>query len=263
MINSFWKKNGGLILSIISSLGLGASVIFTAKGAIKANEALKEAEEKSETALTTKEKIKIVAPHYALPLSIVIGTTASIFGINALDRKYQASLVSSYALVSKAFRKYKDKALELIGEEKCNEIEEEIAKEANREIIVPDQVGITAECLSNQTSIDPDVAEETRLFYDVYSETYFESTLSKVIEAQYHLNRNLVLGYGFVPLSMWYEFLGLKEPDGSDSVGWMICDSYLWIDFINRETELEDGLKCIFIEFMFDPEAEETLNDFI
>lgn len=34
-----------------------------------------------------------------------------------------------------------------------------------------------------------EVDEEKRLFYDMYSATYFESTLSKVLQAQYHLNR--------------------------------------------------------------------------
>ena len=83
---------------------------------------------------------------------------------------------------------------------------------------------------------------------------YFRTTMAAVLNAQYHVNRNLSVR-GVCPLNEYLSFLGLDEVDGGDVIGWDICymieemDCY-WLDFDNHKTTLEDGLECIIIDTM-------------
>ena len=82
----------------------------------------------------------------------------------------------------------------------------------------------------------------------------FRTTMAAVLNAQYHVNRNLSVR-GVCPLNEYLSFLGLDEVDGGDVIGWDICymieemDCY-WLDFDNHKTTLEDGLECIIIDTM-------------
>lgn len=84
-----------------------------------------------------------------------------------------------------------------------------------------------------------------RLFYDEYSKQYFWSTMAEVYGAEYDLNRDFIK-LGAVPLSKWYEYLGINRGNIDDceifddhsidsSVGWSWeayeTYGYSWIDF--------------------------------
>lgn len=91
------KKNASIILSCLGAVGVVATAIVTAKATIKAVDILEDAEKDHE--LTKKEKIKAVAPTYIPAVVLGASTVACIFGANVLSTKYQASLMSAYALV--------------------------------------------------------------------------------------------------------------------------------------------------------------------
>lgn len=100
--------------------------------------------------------------------------------------------------------------------------------------------------------------EERRLFYDRFSERYFESTIGKVLEAEYHLNRNLTLR-GNVSLNEFYSFLGIDPIEGGSDIGWFIDDDEIyWIDFNHLYRQVDDGpvndpIDCWIIDPVFDP----------
>ena len=83
---------------------------------------------------------------------------------------------------------------------------------------------------SNSSLEFEDANEEQRLFYDSFSKRYFQATISQVLQAEYHINRNMVLG-AFVTLNDFYDFLGISHVEGGDVVGWLMFDSMYWIDF--------------------------------
>ena len=103
-------------------------------------------------------------------------------------------------------------------------------------------------------NMDMDSESERILFYDLSSKKYFITTMAAVLNAQYHVNRNLSI-CGCCSLNEYLSFLGLNEVDEGDELGWDITymveemECY-WLDFNNYKTTLEDGLECIIIDTM-------------
>ena len=95
------------------------------------------------------------------------------------------------------------------------------------------------------------------MFYDSFSQRYFTSTMSSVLNAQYHVNRNFVLK-GWSNLNELYDFLGLEKHSGGDIIGWSADEMFEggltpWIDFENRLVKMDDGLECYIISTLFEP----------
>lgn len=249
------KKHSPTILTCIGAVGVVATTIISVKATPKALELIKsDSKEKHDgdpNAYTKAEAVKSCWFCY-IP-SIVVGTAtiACIFSANMLNKRQQAALTSAYALLSCSYGEYKGKLKELYGEEAHQKIVDSIVKEKCEDVCVytPNVVGS-----STLIPIPPfEESEDSKmLFYDYYSGRYFESTLSRVIQAEYHLNRNFCMR-GDSPLNEFYEFLGIECVDGGDIVGWDMASEIQWIDFNHRITMLDKNLKCCIIETIFDP----------
>ena len=238
-IGRFFKKNGGTILTCIAAGGVVGTGILSGWAAVKAHEKLKETEHAD-----TKDKIKAVAPIYAIPASVGAATIACMFGANHLDRKQQASLLAASALIEQTYKRYKGKAEELLGEGK---VETEIAKE-------------------NYSKFPKtDIGEDEQLFYynyyhdDPTSEYgfYFTASKEKVLRAEYELNRTFNIR-ATVSLNDFMKLLGQKDVEGGNEVGWSYelghdYYGYSWIDFEHYDTTMDDGLECTIITTPFDP----------
>lgn len=235
------------VLSILSIAGLTATVVTAVRETPKAVKILEERKLEKGEELTVKETVKAAWKCYIPAVAIGAGTVACILGANALNRKTQASLASAYALVSNAYGKYKGKVVELYGKEAHDKIVSSIAAEKSN------AMPITAGSFVKNSCLDFEEHEEEMLFYDVFSGRYFTSTMSKVLQAEYHLNRNYVLAGG-VDINQFYDFLGISRVDGGDTIGWNCYDGEIqWIDFDHKKTTTDDGLEVHIIEMIFEP----------
>lgn len=247
---SFVKRNSSTILTIVAAGGVVATAITTGKAAIKADKLLKGAKEKKGEDLTTKEVILTAGPAYIPPVVIGVSTITCIFGANVLNKKQQAALASAYVLVENSYKDYRNKVKEMFSEEVDAQIRDSIMlEERNPDIIAyaPGVQGLPQE-------------GEIRTFYEPTRDTYFESTVEAVQNAEYHLNRNLALR-GDATLNEFYEFLGLPKIISGDVLGWDIqtlIEGYEspWIDFDHRLVKLEDGMECYIIESVIPPTLE-------
>ena len=101
-----------------------------------------------------------------------------------------------------------------------------------------------------------DIEEEKRLFYEPFTERYFESTIGRVLTAEYMLNRDYALGAD-VTLNDFYLSLGLEKVEGGDDVAWSASSDELdgigWIDFDNVVSKLDDGREYIMICSVYSP----------
>ncbi len=257
-IVGFIKKNSSTILTCAGAAGVIATSVMAAKATPKAMRLIETAKADKGEELSKNETIKIAAPVY-IPAAVMGTLTIScIFGANILNKHEQAAITSAYALVSNAYREYKNKTREICGEETHKKILESIAAEKSKNVYI-----YAGSYVGSTSLVFEDSGEEERLFYDSFSGRYFQSTISKVLIAEYHINRNYVLGAS-PSLNEFYEFLGLETTEFGESVGWhdeCYDSGVYWIDFDHSKAELEDGLECYIIDMIFPPipyEAKET-----
>lgn len=250
--NLFLKKHASTILSSVGIVGVLATAVTTGKAVTKAEKILEILKEEKGEELTTSETLRAVAPTYVAPVLIGASTIACILGANVLNKRAQASLMSAYALVNTSYKEYKDKLKELYGQEAHNNIVESLMVEKAKD------VQINAVCLMNNCNLELDCEDknEKHLFYDEWSGRYFESTIEKVMSAEYHINRNFVLrGHAF--LGEFYEFLGLEETEFGNVAGWAVCDDEIyWIDFTHQKVMLDETLECYIIESIYPPTVD-------
>ena len=235
------KRATPTILAVIGSGGVVATTILAVKATPKAMK-LKAAEESDDKL----EIVKVCWKCY-IPTAIVgASTIACIIGSNVLNHHQRAGLISAYAMLTQSYREYREAAKSVYGDDADKKIIAQTAKE----------VMVTSDGNSLYFP-ELDKNSEEVLFYDEYSKRYFTSSMASVINAEYHINRNLALR-GCVSVNEFYEFLGIDQIKGGDDIGWQIdelmCDGLMWLDFEHCPTKLEDSMECFIVSFMCDPE---------
>lgn len=246
----FAKRHGATILTIAGGVGVVATTVTAIKATPKALQKLEEAEKEKGDNLSKWEKVKVAGPTYLPTIAIGAGTVMCVIGVHLLTSRTQANVASAYALLERSYSEYKDKLIELYGQEAHEEIVDAIAAEK------AENVGVRTPGYIGQSSLFVDEqCGETRLFYEPFGERFFEATLEQVISAEYHLNRNYNLR-GYSVLNEFYDFLGLEPTDYGNEVGWCNYDEgTFWIEFNHRKTEL-NGEKYIVIEMPYAPDLE-------
>lgn len=245
----FVKRNAPTILTVLGGIGLVGTTVAAVRATTKAVKQLEEAKEEKGDDLTKLEVVKTVGVTYIPTIVTGAATLACIAGANILNQRQQAALMSAYALVDNSYKEYKAKVRELYGEETHQKIVNAIAIEK----VDPDTyvsgeyMGVPCDLASEESDGEP------KLFYDEYANRYFEATIERVMNAEYHLNRNYILrGYSW--LNEFYEFLGLETTDYGSVLGWEPTDEgEYWIEFNHRKVVMDDGLEVYIIEMPFEP----------
>lgn len=238
----FFKKNASTILTVLGAAGVVATAVTAVQATPKAMELIKEAKLEKGGELTKWETIQVAALPYVPAILFGTSTVACIFGAQVLNKRTQARLTSAYALLNSSYKQYRKKAVDIYGEDADQKINEELAKDQYED--------------DNIQLEDP----EKKLFYDVFSRQYFESTEADVKEAEYLLNRSLSIK-DYVSAKEFYDFLGIPSVDSGEELGWsspMNLEYYwqTWIDFNHQHVIMEDGLECTIIYMMQEPNLE-------
>lgn len=223
------KKNAPTILTCIGGVGVVVTTVSAIKVTPKAVQLLEAAKDIKGDELTKLEKVKMVAPLYIPTIIYGATTILCIFGANVLNKRHQASLASAYALLDNSYKEYRKKVIELHGKEGELEIVEAIVEDKYEEE-------------------KPEVKNDELLFYDKFSNQFFNSTMNDVLAAFYQINRHVNTNYN-ATLNDFHDYLGIPHIDGGDVLGWSVgmnSEAYWqeWIDFGIEEKEMEDGTKC-------------------
>lgn len=222
----FINRNASTILTCVGGVGVVATTVMAVKATPKVLTILKEAEEEKGQELTRVEKIVVAAPSYIPAALTGAATIACIVGANILNKKQQAGLASAYAMLDVSYKEYRKKVDELYGENADAHVREEISKDKYKEKDIPK-------------------VEGKQLFFDEFSGRFFYSTIEKVQQAEYLVNRDLVMQY-YSTLNDYYGYLGIPHVDGGHDIGWsttMNEQAYWqeWVDFSNEKTITDDG----------------------
>lgn len=243
-------RNASTILSGIAVAGVGTTAYFAGRDTLDAQKKLNARKEELGRDLNRKETILTAAKSYIRTAVSVAVTGTCIIASNRLDYKKKLSLAGALGIVSKTYSDYRKQVVEDFGQETDRRIIDEIAAEkASSQVIYSNDLG-------GCNSLDFGDADEERLFYDSYGERYFKSTVSKVMQAEYHLNRNFALR-GDATLNEFYDFLGIDPLEGGDEIGWEVQDELYWVDFDHHKATYDDGLECYIIDMVYIPHAFE------
>ena len=232
----FLKRNSATILTCIGGAGVVATGVMAAKATPKAMLLLEEARDEKGEELTKTETVIVAGPAYIPAIITGMSTIACIFGANALNKRHQAALMSAYALLDNSYKEYRNKVKELYGEDADMKVREEIVKDHYEEV---------------QT--EPDKL----LFYDFFSERYFQSTMEDVLRAEMYINQRMT-EFGYAYLNDFYEKLGIPLVDYGDHLGWGQEDMWQtswnsWLSFNHHKTVMDDGLECYIVSMSNEP----------
>ena len=158
--------------------------------------------------------------------SVTIGMIIFAHGI---DRRAVMAASGAAVAASKMYSDYRDANIKVNGIDAHRKVIDELNLEK------ADNGGITSESFGWLYNLNAGASDEgLRIFYDSVTKQYFKSTLSKVIEAEYHINRDLNLcGGGLALVERWCELLGIHCPDDIKHLGWCVIDDFNWLDFSN------------------------------
>lgn len=230
-----------IVLTVTASAGVVSTAYLASKATLKAERLVDED-------MTRKEAIKATWKLYIPAVSSGVGTVLCIICIGRLGHKQRLALAGAYNMLASSFKDYRDAVMKLYGEEADKAVIEEVASEQAKD------THIVAYDILDTTSLDlEDLGEQTIRFYDVYGERFFEAKPTKVLQAEYHINRNFILEGG-ISLNDFYEFLGLTPMVGGDDIGWSLYDGLMWIDFKHEKCKDEKGVYYA-LQFVFYPMA--------
>lgn len=259
---NFIRKNASTILSIIGGIGVVGTAILTAKATPKALEVIRADSrinhDGDPDAYTVAEAIESSWSYFITPAMSGVATLFCIFGAGVLNKKQVNSVLAASGIINGMYKDYRQKNIELHGLDTDKEIMASIAAdEADTEVRVCAYDAFGTSCLEFG-----DENYEKELFYEPISKRYFWSTIPMVLEAQYTVNRNLVLG-GEISLNDYLEFLRIDGVEGGDTLLWAPCDEYVWIDFMNQITADARG-NCIHVlNVLNEPETLEYWNKYL
>ena len=226
------------ILTATACIGVGATAVMCGKNTLTAHDILKAYDEENPDA-TTKDRVLKAAPAYIPTIILATATIACIIGARTTSAKQTAALASAYTIATEAAARYRDKVIEIVGEEKAKEVDEKIADEQ-----------LKAHPLSEQQPII--VGTGKVLCFDTLSSRYFMSDMETLRKVQNDMNR-IILDDMFASLNDFYYRIGLDPMNLGEELGWTI-DSLIDLKFTSRLSE--DGQPCLVVNYESVPRSD-------
>lgn len=240
-LKTAFKKHSPEILTGIGIAGMITTTVMAVRATPKALVLLeKKKEEENVKKLTPVETVKTTWTCY-IPAAIT-GTisVACLIGASSVSARRNAALATAYTLSTDAFKDYRSKVVETIGEKKEQSVRDAVAKEkieknpvTSREVILTDK-------------------GET-LCYDALSGRYFKSDIEKIRKAVNNLNCRMRYEM-YISLNEFYSELDLETTRLGDELGWNIDDGYIEPSFSSQLAV--DGTPCLVIDYLCAPKYD-------
>ena len=235
-------KHSPEILTGIGITGMTVAAVLAVKATPRAIDLIEQREDELEcTGLSAVETVKTTWKCYA-PAAITWGVSVGcIIGASKVNLRRNAALATAYTLSETAFREYKSKVIEAIGEKKEQEIKETIDRErierkpaSGREVII--------------------TSKGDTLCYDHFSDRYFTSSVETIRKIENKLERRL-LSEGYVCLNDLYSELGLNPlPDIGYDIGWNVDRGFADFSFSSQLNENDQP--CLVLSFLVKPRPD-------
>lgn len=231
------SDNGPALCSATAVAAMSATVVFTAKGTVKAHAILEEHRIETGSKPEAVDVAKLVWKEYipaAVTFSIAI---LAVVGINKSYNRQLVGVVSAAAVSEQLMREYVSRVEDRLTSDDLQEIRDDLAQEH-----------VDEESPKNSEVVF--VGDGDALFRDGISGRYFMSTKNEVESSVNKLNR-LINSHGYATLTDLYELLGLEQTNISDDLGWNGDRGLVNVNFGAAMTS--DGRPCLELSFRDEP----------
>lgn len=226
------KDHSPTILTGLGVTGLLTTVVLAVRATPSAVRDIQEAESEQIEALTAREKVALTWRYYVPALAVGTTTAVCIIGANSISSRRNAALISLYTVTEKAFGEYKEKVVEVIGENKEAKVRDSLAQDRVTEAGSPHVI----------------ITQGNQPCFDSFTGRYFESTVEKIKKAENDINRQCINDM-YASQNDFYRLIGLPPVDIGEEVGWT-TDNVLEINF---SAVLNDGKPVMSLEYHKQP----------
>lgn len=232
VLNKLSEKSPEILIGL-GLAGMLTSTVLAVKATPKALDIIREEEEYRKEALTRLQKVKLTWKYYA-PAAIGYCTSAAcIIGANSVNSKRNAVLAGAYKISENALLEYRDKVVEVLGEEKEREIIDSIAEDRIRQ--EPEQCNTVIVAGKGDT-----------LCYDMYSGRYFNSNMDEINKILNKINYKL-MSDNMISLNEFYSEIGLDSTVNGYDFGWNVDDGLIELYFSSILNDA--GQPCLAMHF--------------
>lgn len=200
---------------------------------------------------TPLEAVKEVGTLY-IPTGLMLGSAAGCFiGANNINMKRTAAATAAFTATEEAFRNYRTKVVQQIGEKKAAEVIDAIAQDKVNEN--------PPECVENKTSgrkYQPVIitGRGDSLCFDAYSGRYWYTNIDSIRRTEVKMN-NKLMNDMYVSLNDVYLELGLPTVEMGEDLGWDInTTGMINFDYSSILADEEHGeCPCLVISYRVGP----------
>lgn len=225
---------------ILTGIGIGGMIcttVLAVKATPKAIKLVNQAENEKNADLTKTETVKACWKVYIPAMVTGAASIVCLVGASSVNAKRNAALAAAYTLSDTAFREYKEKVIETIGEEQAQVIKEKVTEEKLKK----DPVSKKEVYITNNGDV---------LCYDIMSGRYFTSNRDVIKKAENVINRSAINNM-YVSLNEFYDEVGLSRIPLGDELGWKLDDGQIEIDFDSHISD--DGRPCLVVDYNVAP----------
>ena len=203
----FMIEKAPTILAAAGAVGTVTSVVMSADSAIRAKKEV----ESSKKQLSKADKAAIYAKAFAPTAIMTTATLVCIYGSNKIHTQRMAGLAGAYILKEAAFKEYREKTRDMVGEKKFGKIREEILQDHIDQCPPSDSNTIFPPYYGGP--------EHLSLWWDEVAKRYVYCSAERIRKAELVANR-MLLRDGFVSVNDVYELLKLDRIKTGDDSGW-------------------------------------------
>lgn len=188
--------------------------------------------------LEAKDVVRLTWKCYVPAVVTGVVSIACIVGGSTVNHRRNAALATAYTLSETAFKEYRDKVVETVGEKKEKAVREAVHKDIleknpveNKEVVFTGTGDVRC--------------------YDVWSGRYFMSDMNTLQRTVNELNERMINSFtASVSLNEFYYKLGLAETKVGNDLGWRLDGERRLIELnVSSQVSPEDGVPCLVVDF--------------
>ncbi|MFI3173928.1 MAG: DUF6353 family protein [Bacillota bacterium] len=232
------KHHSPEILTGIGIAGMITTTVMAVQATPKALQLLDAKKEELDVEeLEVKDMVQATWRCYVPAVIVGVSTIACLVNANTIHTKRATLLATACTLSESTLKKYQEKVVEVVGEERAKEVKDAVSKETLHQNPLQ----------QNEVII---IERGSSLCYESISGRYFKTDISQIEKAVNTINKEM-LDSMHVSLNDFYYEIGLANTQIGDQIGWTVHDGLLDVYFSAQITD--DGQPCLVMNYNYPP----------